>query len=94
MTTHKMIRCWTCGYDTMVIDVGGACPGSVFCRECDTEIGVEDGLPTLLCRECESCQGMKRKGNSLESINSERAKLRQSAIGRRNLVQRGERGVG
>jgi len=49
--------CGACNQSITVDDCDtiGACPGSLFCPECNEEIG-GDGEPTPLCGECEGCK--------------------------------------
>lgn len=58
MTSDDLLQCQACQcIDTIDgFDVIGACPGSVFCNSCNTEISIETGKPTPLCGSCTGCQ--------------------------------------
>jgi heterodisulfide reductase subunit A-like polyferredoxin len=77
------LKCWACEYAGSIeaFDSLGACPGCVFCNQCDSEISLTDGLPTLHCGKCGVCKGYPPE-NSLES-NVFRRKKRQQAMARR-----------
>ena len=73
-----LLQCQACqcidtidGYDCI-----GACPGSVFCNSCNTEISIETGEPTKLCGDCWGCQSLKTFGDWDEAL-KERGELGQ-----------------
>ena len=76
-------KCWACEYAASIdaFDSIGACPGCVFCSQCDSEISLSDGLPTLHCGKCEGCKGYER--SEFEASNVVRRKKRQRAMARR-----------
>ena len=60
---YDLIKCGACGewQNWKWCDTMGACPGNVFCLDCDEEID-SDGDVAPLCGECDSCESLIADG--------------------------------
>jgi hypothetical protein len=57
------MECRVCGFAGTLddFDCGGACPESLFCNSCGTEID-GDGVAAPLCGDCWGCKMLKDEG--------------------------------
>ena len=59
-----LTKCGACGFEGTLddFDIMGACPGNLFCNECNAEFDASTGKPALLCGVCQGCKWLKDDG--------------------------------